>query len=293
MSSQKGILHPIPKHARYMMFNFNAASSDATEALSALSNVVDGEKVVAGFSASFVALCGKTIPGLRAFPSAFGPGFDIPANQHALWLWLRGDDLGDLYHLSNQIEHALIMDFQLQDVLDAFEYQTSRDLTGYEDGTENPQGEEAVNAAIAQNLGRGLDGSSFVAVQQWLHDFEYFNNLTANEQDAVVGRRKTDNEELDDAPESAHVKRTAQESFSPEAFMLRRSMPWVEGSDAGLNFVAFGNSFDAFEAMLNRMTGKEDGITDALFNISRPLSGAYYWCPPMLDGKLDLKSLFA
>ena len=33
-------------------------------------------------------------------------------------------------------------------------------------------------------------------------------------------------EEIDEAPETSHVKRTAQEDFEPPAFMLRRSMPW-------------------------------------------------------------------
>jgi putative iron-dependent peroxidase len=50
--------------------------------------------------------------------------------------------------------------------------------------------------------------------------------MSTTEQDHAVGRRRSDNEELDDAPESAHVKRTAQESFEPEAFVVRRSMPW-------------------------------------------------------------------
>ena len=64
---------------------------------------------------------------------------------------------------------------------------------------------------------------------------------------------------------SAHVKRVAQESFESEAFMIRRSMPWVEGMEVGLFFVAFGKSFNAFEVVLNRMLGNEDSISDALF----------------------------
>jgi putative iron-dependent peroxidase len=28
-----------------------------------------------------------------------------------------------------------------------------------------------------------------------------------------------------------------------------------------------------------------------MFRISKPVSGAYYWCPPMRDGKLDLRKL--
>jgi putative iron-dependent peroxidase len=37
------------------------------------------------------------------------------------------------------------------------------------------------------------------------------------------------------------VKRTAQECFSPEAFILRRSTQWSNGNAGGLNFVAFGH----------------------------------------------------
>lgn len=99
------------------------------------------------------------------------------------------------------------------------------------------------------------------------------------------------NQELDDAPESAHVKRTAQESFDPEAFILRRSMPWADAAGEGLVFVAFGRNFDAFEALLNRMVGAEDGIADALFTFTRALTGSYFWCPPVADGRLDLRAL--
>ena len=115
--------------------------------------------------------------------------------------------------------------------------------------------------------------------------------MPGDAQDHTIGRRRSDNEELDDAPPSAHVKRTAQESFDPEAFVLRRSMPWAAGNDGGLVFVAFGASFAAFEAQLKRMTGREDGITDALFTFTQPLDGAYFWCPALKDGQLDLSPL--
>ena len=48
-------------------------------------------------------------------------------------------------------------------------------------------------------------------------------------------------------------------------------MPWSEGLRGGLNFVAFGRSFDAFEGQLKRMVGAEDGITDALFKFTLPV----------------------
>ena len=132
-------------------------------------------------------------------------------------------------------------------------------MSGYEDGTENPHNEHAIVVAIAE------DGGSFVATQQWLHHFDRLQTMSQAEKDDMIGRRQSDNEELGDAPISAHVKRTAQENFEPEAFVLRRSMPWSAGAEAGFYFVAFATSFEAFEAQLRRMSGAEDGITDALF----------------------------
>ena len=115
--------------------------------------------------------------------------------------------------------------------------------------------------------------------------------MTRAQQDACIGRERDSNEEIEDAPESAHVKRTAQEDFEPEAFVLRRSMPWSEGNECGLVFVAFGHSLDAFEAQLRRMSGAEDGITDALFRFTTPETGAYFWCPGVKNGRLDLGPL--
>ena len=39
------------------------------------------------------------------------------------------------------------------------------------------------------------------------------------------------------------------------------------------------------------MTGVEDGVSDALFRFTRPVTGAYFWCPPLLGGRLDLRAL--
>jgi putative iron-dependent peroxidase len=215
----------------------------------------------------------------------------VPSTPAALWCWLRGVDRGELVHKAREIQRTVSSAFRLERVIDAFQYGPSLDLTGYEDGTENPEGEKATEVAVVYGHGEGLDGSSFVAVQQWVHDLEHFESMTVEEQDQTIGRRKIDNEEIDDAPLSAHVKRTAQESFEPEAFILRRSMPWADETREGLVFVAFGQSFDAFEALLRQMVGAEDGISDALFRFTRPISGNYFWCPPVEDGRLDLRAL--
>ena len=287
---QSGILAPPPRLACYLTFSL-ASDIGSKPSLSAMLELMDGNKVVVGFGYPLLRALNRSIDGLGIFPSSFGSGLAMPSTQAALWCWLRANDRGQLLHLSRQIIAAAAPVFVCENVIDAFQYDTGRDLTGFEDGTENPKGDNAIAAGIVQGKGDGMDGSSFVAVQQWVHNFARFDALSPTEQDHSIGRRKSDNQELPDAPASAHVKRTAQESFEPEAFVLRRSMPWGDGAQGGLNFVAFGKSFDAFEAQLKRMVGAEDGIVDGLFQYTRPISGSYFWCPPMRNGRLDLRAL--
>ena len=288
--AQKGVLAPVPPLACYLSFTI-APGKNPAGSLRSLCKLADGDKIVVGLGQSLVLAIGDNIPGLAVFPSHAAPGFDVPSTPASLWCWLRGDDRGELIHCARVIVESIAPFLQLQRTIDGFRYKSGFDLSGYEDGTENPKGAAAVKAAIVTGQGTGLDGGSFVAVQQWVHDLNTFEAMTTKEQDRTIGRRKRDNKELGNAPASAHVKRTAQEGFDPTAFIVRRSMPWADAHQAGLVFVAFGNSFDAFDVLLRRMVGAEDGIVDALFTFTRPISGSYFWCPPMDNGHLDLRRL--
>ncbi len=312
---QAGILGELPDLGRYLFFtlgtqdNAKAAKTNLVAALTALRDVADGKAAVVGVGLSVGSALNVTVPGLRGFPSlttvktAAQPALKLPADTTALWCWLRsakGEDQGHLLHRSRHIEAALAPAFKLTHVVDGFCHARSpdvkdggrgRDLTGYEDGTENPKGKAAHTATVVAGQGEGLDGSSFVAVQQWLHDWQAINSMAQHTKDASIGRRQSDNEELEDAPASAHIKRTTQEDFNPEAFVTRRSMPWVQGQKGGLLFVAFGRTLDAFEVQMRRMAGLDDGIVDAVFSMSKPVNGAYFWCPPLQGKRLDLRQL--
>lgn len=239
MPFQQGLLAtPVPAHARHLFFSLQSPEA-LPAALDALLPQVDGEQLIWVSAPRWPRPWAVTYR-LRAFPQ-LDAAVENPSTQHALWLWLRGDERGDLLLRAQALELALAPALRLADSVDGFLHRGGHDLTGYEDGTENPVDEEAVQAAI------GADGSSFAAFQLWKHDLEYFKSLPQADQDNIIGRRLSDNEELDDAPESAHVKRTAQESFEPEAFMVRRSVAWADQRGAGLAFVALGHSFDAFD----------------------------------------------
>lgn len=284
---QTGILaEPVPPVARHLFFTLESIEH-LPAALQRLTALVDGDATVVGFGISVLQALETQLLKLRAFPALSANGLDIPSTQHAVWCWLRGDDRGELLHRTNTLIKALAPALSLVQTTEAFRYKDGHDLTGYEDGTENPVEQAAIDAVFDTQA----PGGTYAAIQHWVHDLSDFKSLPQQEQDHIFGRRLSDNEELDDAPESAHVKRTAQEDFTPEAFVVRRSMPYIDGEDAGLVFLAFGHTLDSYEMQLRRMIGLDDGITDGLFRFSRPVTGGYYWCPPVENAQLDLSAL--
>jgi putative iron-dependent peroxidase len=278
---QPGILADCPAACRYLFLR-PRPGADVRASLHVLAQRPIDESWVVGIGLPVVAAAGMQVDGLRAHPALAGSGVVAPSTQAGLWLWLRGDDRGTLLHAGRELTDLLAPGFVLDEVIEGFRHREGRDLSGYEDGTENPRGAAAIATGCTPT------GGSFVAVQRWVHDLRALQAMTPDERDACVGRRLSDNAEIDDAPAWAHVKRTAQESFSPPAFVLRRSMAWTDPEREGLVFVAFGNSFDAFESQLRRMLGLEDAITDALFRFTRPISGSYFYCPPCSRGCVQI-----
>ncbi len=284
---QTGILaEPVPALARHVFFTLES-TEHLSAALRRLSILVDGDATVIGFGKSLLQALNVQLDKLWAFPALNCKGIDVPSTQHALWCWLRGDDRGELLHRTDALIAAVAPALSLVQVTEAFRYKSGHDLTGYEDGTENPVGQAAIDAAFDTQA----PGGSYATVQHWVHNLPRFNAYSQQEQDHIFGRRLSDNEELEDAPESAHVKRTAMEDFDPEAFVVRRSMPYIDGDQAGLVFLSFGSTLEFFEMQMRRMIGMDDGIVDGLFRFSRPITGGHYWCPPVHNGQLKLPAL--
>jgi putative iron-dependent peroxidase len=75
------------------------------------------------------------------------------------------------------------------------------------DGTANPTGAELPDAAL---IGADADpefaGGSYVVVQKYLHDMAGWAALSTEEQEAIMGRTKIDNVEIDDdaRPRKSH-----------------------------------------------------------------------------------------
>lgn len=279
---QPGVFSPVPSAARFLTFLRNP-EGDARGALESLRENLWDPCVVLGVGASAAA-----VPGLRPLPSSMTR---FPATPDALFARVSHSDESDRYDACRALARRLEGAFTVREEHHAFLYAEGRDLSGFEDGTENPVGPRALDAALVSAGAPGVRGGSFALLQRWVHDLRALEALDRNARNQLIGRDRETNEELPDAPRSAHVRRAAQEDFDPPAFLVRRSMPYGGVRESGLLFLAFTASLERVERMLRRMHGDDDGVTDGLFAFSRAVTGAFFFCPPLREGRLDLRGL--
>jgi len=166
-----------------------------------------------------------------------------------------------------------------------FRYFDGRDITGFIDGTENPQfpDDRAEVALLGEDAGIFQDGS-FIFAQRYAHNLDKWKKLKVDAQEQVMGRTKLESIELDDEvkPANAHIARTVVEDEGGEEMeILRHSLPYGDGrGDQGLFFIAYTKDLKIIDAMLVRMFGTSgDGIHDRLLHFVTPMDGAYYFAP--------------
>jgi putative iron-dependent peroxidase len=211
-------------------------------------------------------------------------GQHAPSTQHDLWLWINGSSQDVVFEHTHAAAMAIETVAHLANETVAFVHRDSRDLTGFLDGTANPSLLEAPIAALVPDGRPGAGGSHVLAIR-WVHDLRAFNRLPTEEQEAIIGRTKTDSIELDDdaKPATAHIARVEiEDAAGGELPIYRRSVPYGTVTEHGLYFVAFSADRARFDTMLGRMFGiSGDGLHDRLTDFSRPVSGAYYYAPPL------------
>ncbi|TCB46460.1 Dyp-type peroxidase [Acinetobacter terrestris] len=160
-----------------------------------------------------------------------------------------------------------------------------RDLTGFIDGTENPQfpDDRAEVALLGEDAGIFADGS-FVFAQRYAHNLAKWKQLKVDAQENVMGRTKLESIELDDEvkPKNAHIARVVIEDDEGEEMeILRHSLPYGDGKgDQGLFFIAYTQNLEIIDRMLQHMFGTTgDGIHDRLLHFVTPMDGAYFFAP--------------
>jgi porphyrinogen peroxidase len=189
-------------------------------------------------------------------------------------------------HVMTRIRDAVTV----ADEVHGFRYFDDRDLIGFVDGTENPEGDEAVEAAVIGADDPLFSGGSYVIVQKYLHDLDAWNAIPVEQQENIIGRKKLDDIELADdvKPSYAHNALTTITVDGEEIDILRDNMPFgnVSTGEFGTYFIGYARSVSTTELMLTNMfVGLPEGNYDRLLDVSRAVTGSLFFVPsqPLLD----------
>ncbi|MEW7311838.1 Dyp-type peroxidase [Buttiauxella gaviniae] len=212
-----------------------------------------------------------------------------PATQHDVMIHI----LSLRHDVNFSVAQAALAAFgdalKIEEEVHGFRWVEDRDLSGFVDGTENPQGEETRRGVAVIN--DGVDaGGSYVFVQRWEHNLKQLNRMSVNDQEMIIGRTKEVNEEIDgdERPETSHLSRVDLKENGKGLKIVRQSLPYGTASGThGLYFIAYCARLHNIEQQLLSMFGETDGKRDGMLRFTKPVTGGYYFAPS-LDKLLSL-----
>jgi putative iron-dependent peroxidase len=188
------------------------------------------------------------------------------------------------FELASLIMNALGDAVAVTDEVQGFQYFDNRDLLGFVDGTENPEGQAADDAVLIGEEDPIFAGGSYVILQKYLHDITGWNALPTEVQERIIGRTKVSNADLDPAvkPSSAHNALTIITENGVEVKIVRCNMPFGQPGQGefGTYFIGYAKSPRTTEQMLENMfVGRPPGNYDRLLDFSRPVTGNLFFVP--------------
>lgn len=293
---QSGVTAEASCHALFLTFNQTRADHavkqirDILSQLPALQDSTNQQQpdaalhVVVGIgSAYWDILCGKPRPKeLTGFP-AMENGLSIaPSTPVDLLIHIRSERHDLNFQLANDLQQRLNSAMVLVEDIHGFRYLDSRDLTGFVDGTENPQGDLRQQVAVVSDNGE-FNGGSYIHVQRYEHDLPVWNAQPLKTQEDAIGRTKEKNIEYAsaDKPVTAHVKRASVKDADGESLeILRHSMPYGTLKSCGLLFASYCHTPVNFTMMLHSMVYGEDGQHgDEILKYTQAVTGHAFFAP--------------
>jgi putative iron-dependent peroxidase len=188
------------------------------------------------------------------------------------------------FELATQIMARLGEAISPVDEVHGFRYFDDRDLLGFVDGTENPAGQAAIDAAHVATEDAVFAGGTYVIVQKYLHDLAGWNALSTEAQERIIGRTKLSDIELDDAvkPAYAHNALAKVVVDGKEIKIVRDNMPFGRAAEKefGTYFIGYARSPRTIEQMLENMfVGQPPGNYDRLLDFSVARTGNLFFVP--------------
>ncbi len=223
--------------------------------------------------------------GLHPLPEFSGSGHTAPATPGDLLFHIRAHRFDLCFELAQRLTDRLAGSAQVIDEVHGFRSFDERDLLGFVDGTENPEGAAADAAVVTGGEDPEFAGGSYVVVQKYVHDLQAWDALSVEDQERVIGRTKLSDIELDDEvkPVDSHLAlNVIEDENGEEQQILRYNMPFgrVGSGEFGTYFIGYARSPNVIEQMLaNMFIGNPPGNTDRILDFSTAITGNLFFVP--------------
>ncbi len=221
---------------------------------------------------------------LHPFIELDGPRHKAPATPGDLLFHIRAESMDVCFELAGKLVNAMAA-ITVVDEVHGFRFFDNRDLLGFVDGTENPDGPLAVSATQIGDEDPDFAGSCYVHAQKYVHDMAAWESLATTEQERVIGRTKLDDIELDDdeKPANSHLAlNVITDDDGNELKIVRHNMPFGEvgKGEFGTYFIGYSRTAAVTEQMLRNMfIGDPPGNTDRILDFSTAVTGGMFFTP--------------
>lgn len=258
-----------------------------------------GINLVLGFGPTLLKDLTTDVPNdfqpFETVKSVDGSGREAKGTQEELLFWMNSPRKDQIWKAQWDARQALAGHMKVARETMTFIYGNSLDMTGFIDGTGNPEVERDVEVAIVPN-GQPGAGGSFILAQRWVHDLVGWEKQSLPEQEGVFGRTKADSTRLAVQPAHSHLAHvelrqgaTGDATKPKRDEISRRSTPYAfHDGTVGLYFMAFCKTQAPFRERLRAMYAADGGVRDKLTDYSNPVSGSFYFAPSVevLDASL-------
>ncbi|MGB7079513.1 MAG: Dyp-type peroxidase [Xanthobacteraceae bacterium] len=225
---------------------------------------------------------------LKPFAPIKGTVHTAPSTPGDLLFHIRAERPDLCFELERILLDSLGAAVTVVDEVSGFRYFDARDLLGFVDGTANPAGFDLPASALVGDEDADFAGGSYVVIQKYLHDLSAWGQTPTSLQEAIIGRTKIDNIEIDDddSPRKSHKSlATIVDADGNEHDILRDNMPFGRPGhrEFGTYFIGYCRYLWVIEKMLQRMfVGDPPGAYDRLLDFSTAYTGTTFFAPSRL-----------
>jgi putative iron-dependent peroxidase len=230
------------------------------------------------------AFTGAKPAGLHPFKALDGGVHQAPSTRGDLLFHIRAGRMDLCFELAHRLAFRFRGIARTVDEVHGFRYWDARNMMGFVDGTENPQGVVA-EGVVFTGPEDPRPGTSYVIVQRYTHDMDGWHGLKVEEQEAAFGRTKLSDMEIPDdekAADSHLTLNTVEDEDGTEHKILRDNMPFGRVADGtyGTYFIGYAADVSTTETMLERMfIGDPPGTYDRILDFSTARTGSLFFVP--------------